>query len=301
MRFIGGRLIVNGAVSLALRVTLVYVVFGVAWILFSDWIVLQALSPEDAPVAQSLKGAAFVLVTATMFGAIAYLLARRDHLHLERQQEILTQTVAALSTTLERRDPYTARHAVLVAMLAVEIGRRIGLSDERLADIELGAMLHDIGKIGVPTDLLVKPSRLTDAEFDVVKTHPEIGYDIVSRIRFGNVVPRIVRDHHERLDGSGYPGGLKGDEIDIESQVVAVADVAESMTAHRPYRAALETRFLVERLEKDAGVKLHSAVVRVCISIIRDPDFRLTLENGPEAAAAAQRAAAHAGQSARRP
>lgn len=266
------------AKSTALRAAVAYFLLGTIWILSSDFLSGAIFSVENQGLAQNIKGMIFIVLTSGLFGLLIYLFTRRTILGHDRQKEMLRDTVRALSIALEKRDPYTARHAVLVSRLAREIGNRMGLSADQLFNIELGALVHDIGKVGVPAEILVKPSKLTPIEFDLIRTHPAVGYEILSAIHFDSDIPNIVRDHHERLDGSGYPNGLKNDEISQAAQIVAVADVAESMSSHRPYRPALGLDATIQELSAEAGVRLNYEIVQACITVLHDPNFSLEID-----------------------
>ncbi|HZX30668.1 MAG TPA: HD domain-containing phosphohydrolase, partial [Rhodocyclaceae bacterium] len=154
-------------------------------------------------------------------------------------RHMLEQTVQAIALTIEKRDPYTAGHEARVAQLATAIGRHINLPPDRLEGLRLGAMIHDIGKIWLPAEILSRPGKLTETEFALVKTHSRVGWDIVRDIDFPWPVADMVHQHHERPDGSGYPLGLEDGQIILESRILAVADVVEAMASHRPYRPAL--------------------------------------------------------------
>ena len=183
-------------------------------------------------------------------------------------KHVLKQTVDAIAMAVEKRDPYTAGHEQRVAVLSLEIAREMGLSDDTCEGLEYGALLHDVGKLAVPTDILTRPGRLTDSEYDVVKSHAEHGYDILRSIDFPWPVADIIRQHHERLDGSGYPLGLKGDEICQEARIIGVADVVEAMWSHRPYRAGLGIDAALDELRAGSGTRYDADVVRACEAVI---------------------------------
>src|SRR5690606_21541678 len=145
-------------------------------------------------------------------------------------------TIQAMAVTVETRDPYTAGHQRRVADLARSIAAEMGLSRDQIDGIRMAATIHDLGKISVPVELLTKPTRLTKIEFDLIKTHSQAGYDILKDIDFPWPIARMVLEHHERVDGSGYPNGRTRDQILIESRILSVADVIEAMASHRPYR-----------------------------------------------------------------
>ncbi|MEK7820057.1 MAG: HD domain-containing phosphohydrolase [Pseudomonadota bacterium] len=193
---------------------------------------------------------------------------------LARLSEALTRTVTALALTIEKRDPYTAGHQQRVAGLAVAIAHRLNLSDQRVEGIRLGALLHDIGKISIPAEILVKPGRFSPEEFELVKGHCQSGYEIIKDIPFDWPIGRIALEHHERLDGGGYPRGLKGDQICLEARIISVADVAEAITSHRPYRPALGLEAAIVEIEKGRGVAFDADVVDACLSILRGAEFK---------------------------
>jgi len=156
---------------------------------------------------------------------------------LEKMNRVVDETVEALASAVERRDLYTASHQRRVASLACAIAKEMGgIGDDQMKSIKTAAVLHDIGKLYVPFELLNMPSHLKDMEFSLIKSHPQAGCDILKNIEFPWPVARIVQQHHERLDGSGYPAGLRGDGILLEARIIGVADVVEAMSSHRPYR-----------------------------------------------------------------
>lgn len=181
--------------------------------------------------------------------------------------EALYQTIRALSITLESRDPYTAGHEERVSKLACLMAEKLGWSPFRIQGLRLAALVHDIGKIAVPSEILTKPSRLSAAEMALIKEHPEIGFRILKDIPFPWPIARIVREHHEKIDGSGYPQGLKGDQILEESKILAIADIVESMASFRPYRKALGIDLALQEIRRVAGSQLDAALVDVCESI----------------------------------
>lgn len=188
----------------------------------------------------------------------------------EKLQGSLIQTIRAIAMTIEKRDPYTAGHQERVAELAVQIGRRMGFDAYRLEGLRLGATIHDIGKIAVPIEILNRPGKLEPMLFTIIKSHPSIGYEIVKGIEFPWPIAEMVVQHHERLDGSGYPHGLKGDEISLESRILAVADVVEAMASHRPYRAALGVQAALNEIERGKGSIYDASVVEFCHEVFED-------------------------------
>lgn len=188
----------------------------------------------------------------------------------ERMKRVLLQTVRAVSLTLEMRDPYTAGHQRRVAQLAVAIGEHLNLSPEVLEGLHTGALIHDLGKINVPSDFLTRPGKLSEAAFQIIKSHPAVGAEIVGEIDFPWPVATMIRQHHERLDGSGYPEGLKGESIIIEARILAVADVVEAISSHRPYRPSLGIEAALAEIAEHAGTHYDPEVVSACIAVIRN-------------------------------
>jgi PAS domain S-box-containing protein len=184
--------------------------------------------------------------------------------------EALSAMVAPMVAAMEMRDPYTAGHENRVAEIAVAIGTEMGWHEEQLHGLRVAAQVHDIGKISIPAEILTKPTRLTAGEWAMIREHPETGYTILKDIPFAWPVAEIVREHHERLDGSGYPLGLKGDAILPEARVLAVADMVEAMASHRPYRPAIKLNTVLQQIEKEAGSLLDAQAVRICAALFRE-------------------------------
>ena len=178
------------------------------------------------------------------------------------------QAVQALSRAVELRDPYTSGHQQRVAVLAAAIGERMGLSREDVRAIRVAAVLHDIGKIYVPAEILCKCGPLSKAEMDLMRAHPQAGAEILEKIDFPWPVAETVRQHHERLDGSGYPRGLRGDEILPAARVIAVADVVEAMVSHRPYRPALSSQRALDEIAGGRGVLYDTQAVDACLELL---------------------------------
>ena len=193
---------------------------------------------------------------------------------LERLRENLEDTVAAIAATLEMRDPYTAGHERRVAELATAIAQEMGLPAEQVRGLHFGALIHDLGKIRVPAEILSKPGRLTPVEFELIKGHAQSGHDILKSIKFPWPVAQMVLQHHERLDGSGYPNGLKGEAILLEARILAVADTVEAMSSHRPYRPALGIEAALEHVREVRGRHFDAAVVDACLRLFARGDFR---------------------------
>lgn len=194
---------------------------------------------------------------------------------LDKVQKALSGTVKALAVTVEKRDLYTAGHQQRVAKLACAIGDELKLSDDRLNALRIASILHDIGKIHIAAEILTKPDELNQIEMSMVKTHPRVGYDILKSIEFPGPVAEIVLQHHERLDGSGYPEGLKGDEILIEARILGVSDVVEAMSSRRPYRKALDVKTALQEIEENKNILYDSEVVDACLFLFREKGFSL--------------------------
>jgi putative two-component system response regulator len=184
-----------------------------------------------------------------------------------RLKEALGGTVAAMGALVEMRDPYTAGHEKRTAELVIAIGRLLGLHEDEIEMLDLTARMHDIGQIAVPAEILTRPGRLSQNEFTLIKAHPQVAYDILAPIDFGMPVAEVILQHHERLDGSGYPLGLKGDEILLGARVLAVADVVEAMSSHRPYRAALGVEAALAEISAGAGALYDARVVDACCEV----------------------------------
>ncbi len=188
-------------------------------------------------------------------------------------QRSLHETIQGIAATVDKRDPYTAGHQRRVAELADEIARDLGLPEEQRRGLHLAGVVHDVGKIQIPTEILTKPAKLSDPEFRVIMGHPQAGYDILKDIDFPWPIAEIVRQHHERLDGSGYPRRLKGDDILIEARILAVADVVEAMAAPRPYRAAPGIERALAELGGGRGPKYDAAAVDACLRLFKEKGF----------------------------
>ncbi|HKI60342.1 MAG TPA: HD domain-containing phosphohydrolase [Mariprofundaceae bacterium] len=209
------------------------------------------------------------LVQSKLWGAIEQERKQRTRAEalVAKLQKNLESFIASVAKAVEARDPYTAGHQRRVATLATAIAEEMGLDKKRVTGIRLGAIIHDIGKIYVPAELLVKPSALSPIEFEIIKSHTKVGYDILSDIDSPWPLAEIACQHHERIDGSGYPKGLKNGEIILEAKVIAVADVVEAMLSHRPYRAALATEAAIEEIKVNRGVFYDADAVDACLKV----------------------------------
>ena len=187
--------------------------------------------------------------------------------NIQKLQNAQEQTVAALASTTEIRDPYTSGHQNNVTKIACSIAEHMGLSAELIKGLRIAGLLHDIGKISVPAEILSKPGKITKDERNIMKNHCRVGYDILKGIEFQWPVAKIVLQHHERMDGSGYPLGIQGEEILLEARILAVADVIEAMSSHRPYRAALGLDEALAEIRKNRGVLFDPVVVDACLEL----------------------------------
>jgi putative nucleotidyltransferase with HDIG domain len=183
-------------------------------------------------------------------------------------RRVLEETAVALASAIEKRDPYTAGHQERVAQLASAIAKAMSFSEEQIEGIRVAGVLHDIGKISVPAEILSKPARLTQVEFAIIKTHPQVGYEIVKDIEFPWPVAQMTLQHHERMDGGGYPSGLRGEQILLEARILGVADVVEAISSHRPYRPALGIDKAKEEIVQKRGALYDPAVVDAVLSVL---------------------------------
>jgi len=189
----------------------------------------------------------------------------------------LYQAVAALSQAMEIRDPYTNGHQRRVSALSRLIAQTMDLPRDRVEAVRLGAILHDVGKIGVPAEILVKPTSLRREEMDIIRRHAMLGSDILSHVAFDPPIGNIVIQHHERLDGTGYPNGLLGDQIMLEARIVAVADTVEAMSSHRPYRPALGLERALAEIVAQRGTKYDPDAVDACVELSRSDALDMVL------------------------
>ena len=190
----------------------------------------------------------------------------------ESLERTFLSTVEALANALEAKDAYTSSHARWIRDMAVNVGKELGLDAPSLKRVELGALFHDIGKIGIPLEILTKPGPLTDDETALIETHPELGERILAPIEQLEHVRPIVRACHERFDGGGYPDGLRGDEIPLEARIIFVCDAFHAMTTTRPYREALPVEEARRRLLAGAGSQFDPAIVEVCLRVLLAPE-----------------------------
>lgn len=219
-------------------------------------------------------------------------LAERKRAEQELQQSFrklqrtLEETVHALASAVEMRDPYTAGHQRQVSQLACAIAKGIGLSEQQIEGIRVAGLIHDIGKISTPAEILSKPSELSRAEINLIKNHPQVSYEILRKIEFPWPIAQIVLQHHERMNGSGYPKRLVGEDILPEARILAVSDVVEAMSSHRPYRPALGIDKALEEISQNRGVLYDPEVVDVCLKLFAEKGFKLVYEGQGEPTAA---------------
>ncbi|MFC1584036.1 HD domain-containing phosphohydrolase [Fibrobacterota bacterium] len=197
---------------------------------------------------------------------------------LQKLRKSLDGIIHVIELTVDSRDPYTAGHQRRVSNLAISIAKKMGLSEDQIDGIRMAGIVHDLGKISVPAEILIKPGRLSEIQFEMIKTHPQVGYDILKDIDFPWPLARIVLEHHERIDGSGYPSGIQGDDLLLESKILAVADVVEAVASHRPYRASLGTEEALKEISGKKGVIYDDKVVEACQKVFNNGGIQNQLE-----------------------
>src|SRR5665648_9035 len=204
-------------------------------------------------------------------------LNKQTHDLKQRVKELkraMDATIETMSKIVEAKDPYTAGHQQRVSQLATAIAKELNLSQDKVEGIRIASLIHDIGKIGLPTEILSKPIKLSDIEFSLIKEHPQIGYNILQSIDFSYPVAQIILQHHERLNGLGYPNHLKGDQIFLEARIIGVADVVEAMSSHRPYRPALGIDKVLEEISQNRGILYDPEVVDACLKLFKEKGFK---------------------------
>ena len=192
----------------------------------------------------------------------------------KKLQKTIEDSISAISLVTEARDAYTAGHQRRVSSLAVAVAKEMGFPQDRVEGIKIAALIHDVGKINLPAEILSKPGKLSEIEFNLIKNHSQIGYDILKKIDFLWPVAEIVLQHHEKINGSGYPGGLKGNEILLEAKIICVADVVEAMSSHRPYRPALGIDAALEEISQNRGTLYDPEVVDMCLKLFKEKSFK---------------------------
>jgi putative nucleotidyltransferase with HDIG domain len=245
-------------------------VFGILTVYAEE---AQAFTADEIKLLEEMAG-------DLAFGVQSLRTRRERDLALEKNQQQLVQlqdnledTVRAIATIVEMRDPYTSGHQIRVAELASAIAKQMGLPDEQVHAIHLAGVVHDLGKIQIPAEILSKPGKITDLEYRLIKTHAQAGYDILKGIDFPWPIAQMVLQHHERMDGSGYPQGLKGDQILLEARILGVADVVEAMSSHRPYRASLGIEVALEEITRSRGTLYDPQVVDACLALFREQHY----------------------------
>jgi putative nucleotidyltransferase with HDIG domain len=187
-------------------------------------------------------------------------------------QKLMDGVIQAVTMVVEIRDPYTAGHQRRAAELARAIAREMNLSEWAVIGIHIAGLLHDVGKVAVPIEILNKPGKISQYEFSIIKTHCRVGYQILQRVAFPWPIAQVILQHHERLDGSGYPEGLTGDNIVLAARILGVADVVEAMSSHRPYRAALGLGCALQEISQARSVLYDAEVVDACLKLFKDDE-----------------------------
>jgi putative nucleotidyltransferase with HDIG domain len=199
-------------------------------------------------------------------------------LDLEKSEKqikhLFEDVILTMGKITEIKDPYTAGHQQRISKLAVTIAKELDLPQDKTEGIRIASLLHDLGKISIPTDTLNKPSKLSEIEYGLIKDHPQAGYDILKSIDFSYPVVKIILQHHERLNGSGYPQGLKSEDILLEAKIIGVADVVGAMSSHRPYRFAFGIDQALEEISQNKGILYDPEVVETCLRIFKEKGFK---------------------------
>ncbi len=195
--------------------------------------------------------------------------------NMDKLVNAMENTIGAIAMIIEMRDPYTAGHQRRVTQLACAIAKEIGLSGDQITGLRLAGLIHDIGKVRVPAEILTNPDGLSEAEFTMIKMHPVLGYEILKTMDLPWPIAHIVHQHHERMDGSGYPSGLSAKDIILEARVLAVADVVEAISSHRPYRSALGIDKALDEISQKRGILYDAKVVDACLKLFREQGFEL--------------------------
>lgn len=195
-----------------------------------------------------------------------------------RIEQAMYNSIKVIARITELRDPYTAGHEAGVGELAAAIAAEMGYDEHIQQGLRIAGLVHDVGKIGIPSEILTKPSRLSTAEYDLIKTHAENSYLLLRDIEFPWPIAVVAYQHHERIDGSGYPQGLKGDQIILEARVMAIADVIESMASHRPYRPALGTEVALQEIEQHAGIRYDADCAQACLKLFREKNYQMPVQ-----------------------
>jgi putative nucleotidyltransferase with HDIG domain len=235
---------------------------------------LCILDGQERQLADWTRDLIHVLKTSIESGLTVLYMQQQSLQATLQLNQVLESTIMALVSTLACRDPYTAQHQKRVADLTLKIAAQMGLDPALHQGLYLGAAIHDVGKIYVPSDILNRPGKLSVAEFEIIKSHPMVGAQIVKDIAFPWPIQDIILQHHERLDGSGYPAGLAGDNILLEARILSVADVVEAMSSHRPYRSALGLDAALDVVRSGRGTLYDPDVVDACLVLFEQREYR---------------------------
>jgi len=192
----------------------------------------------------------------------------------EKLLKAMENTIQAMAMIVEMRDPYTAGHQRRVTQLACAIAKKMGLSEDQITGLRLAGLIHDIGKVRVPTEILTHPNGLSEAEFNMIKVHPLVGYEILKKMESSWPIAEIVYQHHERMNGSGYPAGILAHEIALEARILAVADVVEAMASHRPYRPARGLDKALDEISRNRCILYDPEVADTCLKLFREHEFK---------------------------
>jgi len=222
-----------------------------------------------------VTGVPFVNEEGKIIGAVESTMDITDlKITYQNLEKTINATIETISRIMDTRDLYTAGHQVRVSKLAIAIAKEMKLPSNKIETIRIASLIHDIGKIGIPSEILTKPGKLTDIEISLIRSHSKTGYDIVKDIEFPYHIAPIILQHHERNDGSGYPNGLKSDEILLEAKIIAVADVVEAMSSHRPYRAALGVDTALDEIIKNKDILYDGKIVDICVNLFEGKRFK---------------------------
>jgi putative nucleotidyltransferase with HDIG domain len=192
----------------------------------------------------------------------------------KKLQKTMEDSIYSISLVTEARDAYTAGHQRKVSKLAVALAKEMGFPKDKVEGIKIASLIHDVGKINLPAEILSKPGKLSEIEFNLIKNHSQKGYDILKKVDFLWPIAEIVLQHHEKINGSGYPRGLKGDEILLEAKIICVADVMDAMSSHRPYRPALGIDKALKEISKNKGIFYDPEVVDACLKLFKEKEFK---------------------------
>jgi PAS domain S-box-containing protein len=229
---------------------------------------------------QNKREVEFLCAVADMLAGIIKHKQAEDEIqqNLHNLRKAIEGSIELTALMVEAKDPYTAGHQRRVSILSCAIAKEMNLSGEQIEGTKIAGLIHDLGKISIPSEILSKPGRITDIEFSLIKTHPQIGYNILKTTKFPWPIKQIVLQHHERMDGSGYPSGLSGEKILIEARILGVADVVEAISFHRPYRPALGIDKALEEILKSRGILYDPKVVDACLNLFTNKGFKFEEE-----------------------